>query len=75
LSGKLENTGEHSIKNRHKEIFKIEWDLLIADETHFASRSSVNGAALGYTNIPEEAIQDATDADIKELTDQDAAAS
>lgn len=75
LSGKLENTGEHSIKNRHKEIFNIEWDLLIADETHFASRSSVNGAALGYTNIPEEAIQDATDADIKELTDQDAAAS
>ena len=65
LSGKLENTGEHSIKNRHKEIFKIEWDLLIADETHFASRSSVNGAALGYTNIPEEAIQDATDADIR----------
>ena len=73
LSGTLvKDTGEHTIKARHTEIFDIEWDMLIADETHFASRSNVNGAALGYTTNPDEAIQDATEDEIEELTNQDA---
>jgi superfamily II DNA or RNA helicase len=61
LSGKLDkDTKDRTIKDRHKELFNIEWDLLIADETHFATRSNVNGKTLGYTNDPDEAISDAT---------------
>ena len=71
LSGKLDkDTKDRTIKDRHKELFNIEWDLLIADETHFATRSNVNGKTLGYTNDPDEAISDATSQDIKEFTDQ-----
>ena len=75
LSGKLDkDTKDRTIKDRHKELFNIEWDLLIADETHFATRSSVNGKTLGYTNNPDDAISDATSQDIKEFTDQNTAA-
>jgi len=48
ISGLKDENGEHTIKDRHTELYKTTWEMLITDECHFAIKGKVYGKALGY---------------------------
>lgn len=49
----LQDLSGKDIKDKHKEIFSKEIDLLIVDETHFAARAEEYGKVLQDVNIKE----------------------
>lgn len=50
----LQDLQGHQLKEKHKEVFSNEIDLLIIDETHFGARAEKYGAVLRGANQPTD---------------------